>query len=99
MASHDLLTSRDPVPPRGPKTNVLEHTELKSENFPHRKPAVFFQTDILSSLIFDSFAHCLTIRMDEDHRTGTITEVSLRYIMWHHFNLHYACVLSIRFTW
>jgi hypothetical protein len=32
-------------------TNTFEHAEFKSENFPHRRPAVFSQTAILSSLI------------------------------------------------
>jgi hypothetical protein len=29
-------------------TNTFEHAEFKSENFPHRRPAVFSQTAILS---------------------------------------------------
>ena len=33
------------------RTNTFEHAEFKSENFPHRRPAVFSQTAILSSLI------------------------------------------------
>jgi hypothetical protein len=51
-------------------TNTFEHTEFKSENFPHRRPAVFSQTAILSSLISQqifSFVQ-LTSRMDEDTR-------------------------------
>jgi hypothetical protein len=31
--------------------NTFEHAEFKSENFPHRRPAVFSQTAILSSQI------------------------------------------------
>jgi hypothetical protein len=32
-------------------TNTFQHAEFKSENFPRRKPAVFSQNAILSSLI------------------------------------------------
>jgi hypothetical protein len=32
-------------------TNTFEHAELNSENLPHRRPALFSQTTILSSLI------------------------------------------------
>jgi hypothetical protein len=32
-------------------TNTFEHAEFKSEKFPLRRPAVFSQTAILSSLI------------------------------------------------
>jgi hypothetical protein len=49
-------------------TNTFEHAEFKSENFPHRRPAVFSQTAILSSLISDKFFHCSTTRMDGDTR-------------------------------
>jgi hypothetical protein len=49
-------------------TNTFEHAEFKSENFPHRRPAVFSQTAILSSLISHKFFHCSMTRMDEDTR-------------------------------
>jgi hypothetical protein len=32
-------------------TNTFDHAEFKSENFPHRRPAVFSQTATLSSQI------------------------------------------------
>jgi hypothetical protein len=49
-------------------TNTFEHAEFKSENFPRRRPAVFSQTAILSSLISQQIFHCSTTRMDEDTR-------------------------------
>jgi hypothetical protein len=49
-------------------TNTFEHAEFKCENFPHRRPAVFSQTAILSSVITDKFFHCSTTRMDKDTR-------------------------------
>ena len=39
-----------------------------SKSSPLRRPAVFSQTAILSSLIYDKFFHCSTTWMDEDTR-------------------------------
>ena len=47
---------------------ILYNAEFKSEKFPLRRSAVFSQTSILSSLIYDKFFHCSTTWMDEDTR-------------------------------
>ena len=44
------------------------HAESKSEEFPLRRPAVFSETAVVSSLISRHFFHCSTTRMDEDTR-------------------------------
>ena len=48
-------------------TNTFEHA-FKSEKFTLRRPAVFSQNAILSSIISRQCFHCSTTRIDDDTR-------------------------------
>jgi hypothetical protein len=50
-------------------TNTFEHVEFKSEKFPLRRPAVFLQNAILSSMILSrQIFYCSTTGIDGDSR-------------------------------
>ena len=54
-------------------TNTLKHAEFKSEEFPHRRPAVCSQTAILSSPISRQFLHFVVSLQNRFHALALIS--------------------------